>query len=68
MTKSGPSVYRIRRAGGCDPVTVQVFTDLVLAVNFAQTLANWQRLRLEIIRGDGSVAIAVDPEDEPEKS
>ena len=39
------------------------FSDLMLALDMAQALANLRHTRLEIVRADGSVVVAVDPEE-----
>jgi hypothetical protein len=43
------------------------FTNLMLALDMAQALANVRHARLEIIRGDGSIVVAVDPEKRQEE-
>lgn len=41
----------------------ETFTNLMLALDMAQALANLRHRRLEIIREDGSTVVAVDPEE-----
>ncbi len=57
-------VYWIRREGGVDPASSGTFTVLLQALKMAEHLANSSRVRLEIVREDGTVAIAVDPRTE----
>jgi hypothetical protein len=58
-------LYWIRREGKSEPATASTFAVLYHAQRFAEHLANWRGVRLEIVRGDGTVAIAVDPDGEP---
>jgi hypothetical protein len=57
-----PHVYSIRDARSSDPVMPDTFANLMLAMDMAQGLANVRQARLEIIREDGSIVVAVDPE------
>ena len=62
VSPSDSHVYSIRDARTSVRLMEETFANLMLAMDMAQALSNLREARLEIVREDGSIVIAIDPE------